>query len=252
MKRLLLAGSILSVLTFGCGHSLMQPATPDAEAATASREASQTETSNSEEASSAEQTSSSGTLRQPGEFATYRFSGSYRREPVTVSYRVVERDQATITLDVSSTTDGQSQRFRLKMTDGPSGSGEILSVARFDGSTVQPVAPAEYEALMQQTIAPIEHNEADLERQDHELAIGEQTVACTRATYRVLADGRPATMTIFESPSFAWGDLGGEITTADGGVLYKAEIVEVGSESSASSQAIAATVEEYDLYELDL
>jgi hypothetical protein len=59
-------------------------------------------------------------------------------------------------------------------------------------------------------------------------------------------------MTIFESPSFAWGDLGGEITTADGGVLYKAEIVEVGSESSASSQAIAATVEEYDLYELDL
>ena len=252
MKRLLLTGSILSVLTFGCGHSLMQPATPDAEQATATNDAAQTEADGSEEAASAEQSSSSSALRQPGEFATYRFSGSYRRAPVTVSYRVVERDEATITLDVSSTTEGQSQRFRLEMTDGPSGSGEILSVARWDGASTQPVDPAQYEALMQQTIAPIEHNEADLERQHHEVAIGDRTVECTRATYRVLADGRAATMTIFESPSFAWGDLGGEITTADGGVLYKAEIVEVGKESSASSHAIAATVEEYDLYELDM
>jgi len=245
MKRLLLTGSILSVLTFGCGHSLMQPATPDAQQATANSETTQTEASGSEEASAAEQTSSGAALRQPGEFATYRFSGSYRSTPVTVSYRVVERDRATITLDVSSTTEGQSQRFRLKMTDDPSGS-------RFDGVTSQPVDPSEYVALMQQTIAPIEHNEADLERQDHELAVGARTVACTRATYRVLADGRTATMTIFESPSFAWGDLGGEITTADGGVLYKAEIVDVGTDSSPSSHAIAATVEEYDLYELDL
>jgi hypothetical protein len=252
MKRLLLTGSILSVLTFGCGHSLMQPATPDAQQATANSETTQTEASGSEEASAAEPASSGAALRQPGEFATYRFSGSYRSTPVTVSYRVVERDRATITLDVSSTTEGQSQRFRLKMTDGPSGSGEILSAARFDGVTSQPVDPSEYEALMQQTIAPIEHNEADLERQDHELAVGARTVACTRATYRVLADGRTATMTIFESPSFAWGDLGGEITTADGGVLYKAEIVDVGTDSSPSSHAIAVTVEEYDLYELDL
>lgn len=251
MKRLLLTASMLSLLTFGCGHSLMQPTQPDAEQATAAGDEASTADETAGPAPASAPATSAARQRQPGEFATYRFSGTYRSSPVTVTYRVLDRDQATIRLAVALESEGTTQRFRLEMSDAPDAPAEIRSVARRIDGTDRPMDLAEYQALMSQTIAPIESNEQSLERTDHQVDVAGRTLPCTMASYRVLADGEPATMTVLESAGFAWGDLGGEITRADGTLLYKAEIVELGG-PQPTTEAVAATVEDFDLYELDL
>jgi hypothetical protein len=238
---------MLSVVSFGCGHSLMQPTVPEGERI---QEGATVEAT--VPATTAEYQEANASTRQLGDFATYRFSGSYRETPVTVSYRVVDQDYESLLLDVTVESDGTPERFRLSVSDGTAGASEILSAARLLDGAEQPIPVAEYEALMQQTVAPIEHNEEQLEAQDHELRIGDQPVACTRASYRVIVAGEPATMTVFESASFAWGDLGGEITSADGELLYKAEIVDAGGVRQTASRAIAAAMEELDVDELDL
>jgi hypothetical protein len=54
-----------------------------------------------------------------------------------------------------------------------------------------------------------------------------------------------AVMVTKSAPTFAWGDVGGEIRTKNGKVLYKAEIIESGR---AKRDGIAAQ-EEGDVYE---
>jgi hypothetical protein len=238
---------MLSVFTFGCGHSLMQPVAAEGELLPSEPAA-----ASAAPAPIPDYAEGTATPRSLGDFATYRFSGSYRATPVTVSYRVIDRDYESLVLDVTVESDGAPERFRLSMSDGTAGASEILSVARLIDDAEQPIAIAEYEALMQQTVAPIEHNDEQLDTTDHELRIGDQTVPCTQASYRVIAAGEQATMTVFESASFAWGDLGGEITSADGEVLYKAEIIDLGGASQTASRAIAATMEELDVDDLDL
>jgi hypothetical protein len=46
-------------------------------------------------------------------------------------------------------------------------------------------------------------------------------------------------MRTLESASFAWGDVGGEITTDKGKVLYRAEVIEAGHDDAAAAKAAA-------------
>jgi hypothetical protein len=45
-------------------------------------------------------------------------------------------------------------------------------------------------------------------------------------------------MSTVESEGFPWGDVAGDITTADGQVLYRVEVLEAGS---GARDAVAAT-----------
>jgi len=49
-------------------------------------------------------------------------------------------------------------------------------------------------------------------------------------------------MNTLESEGFSWGDLGGEIVTSNGEVLYKAELVELGHgpEKAQRKEAVVA------------
>jgi hypothetical protein len=48
---------------------------------------------------------------------------------------------------------------------------------------------------------------------------------------------KQATMSTLESSTFVWGDVGGEIKTDKGKVLYKAEVVEAGHDDAAAKAA---------------
>ena len=51
---------------------------------------------------------------------------------------------------------------------------------------------------------------------------------------------REATLSTIESPAFAWGDVGGEIVTAKGKVLYRAEVIDAGHDDAAARAAASA------------
>jgi hypothetical protein len=63
------------------------------------------------------------------------------------------------------------------------------------------------------------------------VSVGGHDIPCTQTRYRVIVGKRAATMRTIASESFAWGDVGGDIVSDDGRVLYRAEVVDVGGAS---------------------
>ena len=62
------------------------------------------------------------------------------------------------------------------------------------------------------------------------VSVGGHDIACTRTSYHVLVGKRPATMRApSRVTSFPWGDVGGEIMSDQGHVLYRAEVVDLGA-----------------------
>jgi hypothetical protein len=59
--------------------------------------------------------------------------------------------------------------------------------------------------------------------------VGARKIAAVRTTYKVVVNGKPATMSVIHSDTFAWGDLGGDIVTEAGKTLYSTRIVDTGS-----------------------
>ena len=75
--------------------------------------------------------------------------------------------------------------------------------------------------------------------EDVKVAVGAETIDAKRTSFRVRVGKKHATLRTLESPTFAWGDLGGEITTDAGKVLYKAEVVDAGHAAAAKAPAMA-------------
>lgn len=252
MKRILLTATALSALTFGCGHTLMQPSADSAKTGVDATEA--TDQGDGDRKSSKGDQDEPGAVaeeRQIGDFIVYRFSGSYRDRPIVLTQRVVGRENTTLVLDVTFDDGASAKHFRLEVHDEPGQANHIVSVARVIGDQEKPMEVEAYEQLMAKTVMPIEANEAVIDREVATVRIGSDAMACKKTTYRVLSQGGSATMTTFESPRFAWGDLGGEVLSSKGQLLYKAAVVEVGGAASATTGAVAASAELDDIDDWD-
>ena len=75
------------------------------------------------------------------------------------------------------------------------------------------------------------------------MEIGSASLPCTRTSYRVKVGNRQATMRTIASAAFAWGDVGSEIKTSDGTVLYRAQVVDAGTAGQHGSASVATTDE---------
>ena len=100
--------------------------------------------------------------------------------------------------------------------------------------------------LMSEIMLSADDNEALLGASQTTVELGERQLSAERTRYRVRVGAHTAVMETVSSPSFAWGVLGGEITTTDGSVLYKAEIIDVGGSGFAAPQVAAQHPDEGD------
>ena len=234
MKRMLITLSAMALLEVGCARTLMQPATaPTGEEQAAPTPAATATTATGADAKPSAPLESSlfdGELdaqaaahsRNPGDYVVYRFSGSFRKSPITLTERVVERKGTTLVVDVSLEEEGKSDKFRLRLKDAPNEPDEVLSVARFEGGVQKPFGVEAYDALMAKTVVPIDSNEALIASEQTKLSVGSTAFDCTRSAYRVRSGDVLATMTTLESSRFAWGDLGGKVVAGDGSVISRA------------------------------
>jgi hypothetical protein len=97
-----------------------------------------------------------------------------------------------------------------------------------------------YEALMARTALAADSNDALVGTEDVTVDVGGAAIPVKKTTYRVRVGKRRATLSTFESPTFAWGDVGGEITTPSGKVLYRAEVIDAGHDDAAARAAAMA------------
>ncbi len=183
-------------------------------------------------------------LRQTGDFVVHRFTGSFRKAPLRLTQKVVAIEGALVTVDVSLTKDvGASTRpeggarMRVVFDKTPGATREVAKVTRLVGEREEPGTLEDYEMLMAETIVVPDRNEDLLGTEVVSARVGDRTIDCKKTSYRVALGRKSAVLSTLTSDGFAWGDVGGEIRTDDGKILYRAEVIESGNRLSATASA---------------
>ncbi|APR82455.1 Hypothetical protein A7982_07804 [Minicystis rosea] len=249
MNRILLTLATASIFVVGCGRAALdhEAAAPaPALAAKADAKAKEEKSDDAKAAAAKAEVGSEATpeapahaARMPGDFVVYRFSGSFRKAPLTLSEKVVARNGSVVTIDLSLKDGDKKDELRVKIDESSPSRNEVVSVARLEGGVEKAATLEAYEALMTRTTLSADQNEAVVGTEDVTVDIGGAAVPAKRTTYRVRVGKKQATLKTFESNTFAWGDVGGEITTTNGKVLYRAEVIEAGHGDAAKAAAMA-------------
>jgi hypothetical protein len=242
MNSTLLRVALLSTFALGCSGTaaLTRAEAPTKVSAAAASSKASVKDAASAESGAAEKKSAAATpalrpiepddagARQPGDFIVHKFSGSFREDPITLTQRVLAREGNILIIDMTLDEGGSKQSLRVQMDDSPERRGEVLSVARLTQGGEEPATVEAYEALMAKTAVAADQNEAVLGSEAVTVDVAGAPVACQKTSYRVRIGKRQATLRTVQSDRFAWGDIGGEITSESGDVVYRAELVESG------------------------
>src|SRR5207302_1119846 len=105
-------------------------------------------------------------VRKPGDFVVYRFSGAYRTKPITLTERVVAKKGDTILVDVVADDGGKKQELLVKMSEGANARAEILGVQKVENGQAKPADLAAYDALMAKTTLAADQNQSVLATED--------------------------------------------------------------------------------------
>lgn len=172
--------------------------------------------------------------RAVGDYVTFAFSGVYRKNPITLTQRVTSRTDASITIEYAFTEKGKTDTLRATWSTAGADQGQLTSATRVakDGSS-QPLTAAAFETKIGETIASTDQNEAMLDEKTTTISVAGEELAATTTTYKVRIGDDAATLETTVSPEFAWGDLGGKITKADGKVYFEAKLVDAGATTGA-------------------
>ncbi|MGK4002613.1 hypothetical protein WMF31_08315 [Sorangium sp. So ce1036] len=244
MNRPFLFAAVTSLLAAGCGAGLDMNAragSPQDASVKAATEGRREVAERAEGSTDAGRPSAQGAAvaRAPGDYVAYRFSGSFRKTPLLLTQRVVAREGDVLVVDMTLADDQETESLRVRMSDAPGRRGEILGAAWLDGGAERPATLAAYEAMMEKTTLAADENEAVLGSEAVSVDVGGAPIACQETSFRVRIGRTKATMRTLQSDDFAWGDVGGEITTEDGRVLYRAELVDRGHADAAPRGADA-------------
>lgn len=169
-----------------------------------------------------------------GDYVVYRFSGSFRKAPaapLTLTQRVLGRDGAVVSLEVVLDDGRKQETLRIRKDATPGSAEEVFDVTRVEAGVARSAGVDAYAALMAKTVLAADQNEAELGTETTNVQVGGKTLRCKKTSYRVRVGKHEATMSTVESEAFPWGDVAGDITTADGQVLYRVEVLEAGSAS---------------------
>ena len=170
--------------------------------------------------------------QKPGDYVVYRFSGGFRKAPLLLTQRVVEASDLLLVVDLVLDDGKHKTNVRARYTHAPGAPHELAKASRIDATGAEKaMSLAELDALMAQTTLAADDNEGAIGSERVTVAVGGRRMACTQTRYRVVVGKRAATLRTLSSESFPWGDLGGDIVSDDGRVLYRAEVVDVGGAS---------------------
>ncbi len=228
-RRLLPIAAILAVAS-GCMHSttsnppalVAAPRAPDAALVAPSMDALANEMTTP--------ASPKQLTQKPGDFVVYKFSGSYRKQPLTLTQRVVDVKGWTLVVDYTLKDGARKRTARVTFDKAPGAKREMVSIVRIDGAKETPMTAADLDALMAETVLAADENESTLGTESLTLAVGGKKLDCTKTSYRVVLGKKKATMSTVTSAAFSWGDVGGEIRGDDGKVLYRVEVLDAGND----------------------
>ena len=215
----------LFALTVGCGLSA-QPAPAKSAAA---------QTSAATVPAKPSKLAAGAPLRRVGDFFVHRFSGSFARDPLTLTEEVVAEEEQAWVVDFALSQNEQVERLRVRFDRQ---TGEPLSAARLAGTTEAAAKLADYEALMARTVYAADVNDGLVSELEQTCLVGSDELDCETKTYKVWVGDAQATLQVVHSDAYADRDVSGEITTDDGKLIYRAELVEAKQGKSSVGVAL--------------
>jgi hypothetical protein len=150
------------------------------------------------------------------------------RARVTVSERVVAVKDSSVVLEITREDGHKSRSIRVELDESPGRRGEVLSASVLRAGVEVPMGRAVYDALMSGTAFAADENEGQIESGSAKLDVRGHEVDCNETRFRVKVRGKEATMRTLELVNSPWGEVAAEVKTAQGRVLYRAEVVDVG------------------------
>ena len=166
--------------------------------------------------------------RKVGDFSVHRFSGSYQKTPLTLTEEVVGQEFGLWVIDY--TFEEQAGTTKLRVRFNPR-TDAVFSVARLDGAKETNVPVSVYDALIERTSFAADSNDGLVASDHGTCLVGPSELDCETKTYSVRVGDKQATLQVAHSNGVA-GDVTGDITTSDGAVIYRSELVEMGNTSS--------------------
>jgi hypothetical protein len=165
-----------------------------------------------------------------GDYIIRRFSLHSRKTPTVITERVVAVKEGSLVLEVTREAASGSRSIRVELGNEPSNRGEVLSVVALRAGKEIVMGRAAYEAILRDTVFVADENDGEIESARIKLDVQGRALDGTETRFRVKVRGREGTMRTVALENSPWGEVGGEVTTADGSVLYRAEVVDVGHE----------------------
>ncbi len=222
MKKLALLATV-SVLVSACGGT----ATPPAKSAVSAKPKTTTahEKKKADKSDAAPAKTASRDSLKVGDYFVQRFSGSFSKQPMTLTERVVAEMGSLIVIDYQLDAGKRSEHLRVARDLN---TGSVARVIRIDGDKAIPSDITAYNTMMDRTVFAADDNLATLGKKAETCLIGTKELDCEKTRYKVLVGDKPATLSVVTSKAVPDRAVAGELSTADGKLLYRAEIIDMG------------------------
>ncbi len=163
--------------------------------------------------------------RKLGDFHVYQYSGAFSKEPITLTEQVVAKEADVLVVDFVLEEGASMSALRVRMRGD-----DVVAVSRITDTGEVAATTADYDAMMKKTQFAPDTNDEVLGKEHTSCLVGEEQVDCDVTTYRVTYGRKQAKLSITTSAKIPERDIGGDVVTDDGKVLYTARLVERGNE----------------------
>jgi hypothetical protein len=168
-----------------------------------------------------------GAARKVGDFHVYQYSGTFSKVPITLTEQVVAKEDGhVLVVDFVLEEGDRMSALRVRMLPTE----EVVRVSRITSDGETDAAIADYDALMKKTAFVPDSNDAALGTEHTACLIGSEQVDCDVSTYGVTVGKKQAKLSITRSAKVPGRDIGGDVVSSSGKILYSAHLVERGNQ----------------------
>jgi hypothetical protein len=174
--------------------------------------------------------------RKVGDFAVHRFSGSYQKAPLTMTEEVIANEDGLWVIDY--TLEEQAGTSKLRVRFDPH-TDSVVRVSKLDGANEIALPTSAYDNMIERTSFAADSNDGEVASTHGTCLVGPNELDCETKSYKVWVGEQQATLNVSHSASLPNGDVSGDITTSDGTLIYRSELVEMGN-SAAPKLGVAS------------
>lgn len=174
--------------------------------------------------------------RRVGDFAVHMISGSFRKNPALLTERVIGDEYGAWVIEYRLEDSEGAKSLRVWMDQDTD---QIKRVTRLIDGVEKPGTVADFDALMASASVVPDTNDGLVANSTGTCMLGPAELDCETKSYKVMLGDREASLGVTQSAAVPGIDLAGEITAADGSVIYRSELVERGNEGETTNDSFA-------------